>query len=507
MSVEEAIEAAAEGQSVEFAGRYIIHPDKPVPELDSPSSRAYLAQDTKSSNSNIFALISEDILPPRMEILDAIRNLTYPVLMMPLNWGVVEWPLLRRRVFLSLFERPAGGKYVDSLSARVPPLRDEVLINNFIAPLVGMIKEYSARDLAHRSIRPDNIYLADKERKQIMLGEGFMTQPGINQPVLFETIENGMCHPMGRSAGTIDDDLYALGVTILFLHLGRAPLTSAKNDNELIIGKIEHGSYAMLAGGERVPRSIKELLRGLLADEPTERWVLEEIHLWLDGQRVTSQYPTVPSRGVRPVVVGGKNFFTCRSLAHGLFSNPTDAERAITETDLEAWVRRSVGDVGMSVAVSTALARGSFPDGAPNPELVTSWLIMTLDPTGPIRYRDFAAHIDGLGRVLAHTYKDKAGQKLFADVIASDLPMMWITAHYGDGVEANPLIKAVERLRNILNQNTFGQGIERCLYDLNPSLRCFSPLVEKYYVEEAEDLLPALELAAREVGGKTLPMD
>ncbi|MGB0671030.1 MAG: hypothetical protein ACPGNT_06000, partial [Rhodospirillales bacterium] len=52
-----------------------------------------------------------------------------------------------------------------------------------------------------------------------------------------------------------------------------------------------------------------------------------------------------------------------------------------------------------------------------------------------------------------------------------------------------------------------GYGMERVLYELNPSLPCQSPLVAKRFVVRIQDLLPALEEAAKKADSKTRPVD
>ena len=63
------------------------------------------------------------------------------------------------------------------------------------------------------------------------------------------------------------------------------------------------------------------------------------------------------------------------------------------------------------------------------------------------------------------------------------------------------------RLRSFLNIRDMGYGFERCLYEINPSMPCQSPLLLKDYVIDIEDLLPALDGAANRVDTKNKPMD
>ena len=84
MSVEEAVDQSSGSGGISLAGRYNILPDKPLPDLDSLSAKAYLVEDDKSDDS-FFALISDKLLPPRQDILLHMRTLEDPGIMKPIH--------------------------------------------------------------------------------------------------------------------------------------------------------------------------------------------------------------------------------------------------------------------------------------------------------------------------------------------------------------------------------------------------------------------------------------
>ena len=63
------------------------------------------------------------------------------------------------------------------------------------------------------------------------------------------------------------------------------------------------------------------------------------------------------------------------------------------------------------------------------------------------------------------------------------------------------------KARLILQNNDSGYGIERCFYELNPSLPCQSQLIVHDYIVGIRELLPALDEAANRVDTKTKPVD
>src|SRR3546814_8436095 len=71
--------------------------------------------------------------------------------------------------------------------------------------------------------------------------------------------------------GGPEDDYYALGVLVLVLLCGGNPVPGL-SEHELVEAKISKGSYAALVGETRLSLPMVEVLRGLLCDNPEERW-------------------------------------------------------------------------------------------------------------------------------------------------------------------------------------------------------------------------------------------
>ena len=78
----------------------------------------------------------------------------------------------------------------------------------------------------------------------------------------------------GRGPGSLLDDTYAIGVTTLTLLTGQVPCQGMSNE-EVLEAKLSKGSYAALAQQARITLTVMEALRGLLNDDPQERWTLK----------------------------------------------------------------------------------------------------------------------------------------------------------------------------------------------------------------------------------------
>jgi hypothetical protein len=489
--------------------RYVIHPDRPLAAFNTPAAQAFAADDTKGARESLIALVSPSRAPVRIDILPSLRSTDCPFLMRPYRWGVVDWPAAGEGRFVIIYGQPGENPVIPSLDGPYPALNEAALIDRVIKPAVSALSDLAARGISHRALRPDNLYFGYTEGRQVVLGDAAIAPPGSTNPVMFETIESGMAHPMGRGPGTMGDDLYALGATLLCLAMGQYPARGV-DDRSLLYNKIEKGSYAALAGTARLSSGLREVIRGLLADDLKQRWTLRDLTLWLDGRRLSPIQPTIPHRAQRPYLCAGREHFACRPLAFTMAEDWAAAAKALTETDLEGWVRKSVGDQERADAVVAAIswsARPSIAAGQSGESGLIARLCLALDPSGPLRYKTVSAVVQGLGPLLFDLMRDEGGPQPFAQLVASDLPAHWIDTQYGDGPEARALVGTVDRLRAYLKNLAPGFGIERCLYELNPSLPCLSSLVASRYVLAPEDLLRELESLASKGKTDAFPVD
>lgn len=488
--------------------RYEIYPDQPLAGYHYAYANCYAAADIKGAREALMALVANERVPPRADILPSLRSVDNAGLIRPYRWGPVDWPGGGGRRFAIFYGHPGGQRVMPSLAEPFPALSEDSISQGVVKPMLSVLAELASRGITHRGIRPDNLFFKDLAQRQVILGDCAMLPPGAANPVLYETIENGMTHPLARGPGSAEDDLYALGVTLLVLSLGGNPVPGM-SDHDIIAAKIDKGSYAVLAGTHHILPALREPIRGLLADAPAERWTLQELALWLDGRRLSPIQPSIPPQAGRGFPFAGGQYFSCRALAHAMAARPDAVATALVENNLEAWISRSVGDAKTAAGVTAALAKSSAESGAAAgmDHMLVARICMVLDPQGPICYKSLATKVEGLGPQLAALVHDPNGAQPFAQLIASDLPLSYVGQRYGDGPEARTLVKNLDRMRYQLKNPAPGYGVERCLYELNPSLPCASPIIESYYVADAEDALPALERAAGAKDRPTFPID
>jgi len=487
--------------------RYQIKPDRPLPELSTPSASAFAVDDRRDTGRQLFALVCTPGLPLRVHAATALRATSARNLLPLVEWGTVDWPPLGQRCMAVLYERPLGGRLTDVIASEDGRIPDHDLQRRVIEPLATALQEMADLGITHRAIRPGNLFFMDKERRALVLGDCVSTPPAFDQPVAFETTARAMANRAGRGEGTLAEDLYALGVTLAFLHVGENPVADLSED-ALIYAKIEHGSYATLCGGGRIPLFLLEPLRGLLSDDPDERWSLRELSLWIDGRRMTPIQKRPLARPETRFQFAGHAHVTPRTLAHALSRNVADAARTLKDGQVDPWVRRSLNAPALAdeIAKVVELARLHAGDQRGTDDMLVARTCMLLDPQGPLRYKGYAFLIDAFGPTLAVELLRQGNAKVGAEILDQNLPGIWLE-RAGPGSAIVAQIRQFERLRGFLHVNTPGNGIERCLYELNPSLPCQSSLIIQDYVVDIEELLPALDAAANRVDTKIPPVD
>ena len=350
--------------------RYQIQPDQPLSDLDSPSAKAYAVEDRSDTGRKLFALVCNPGLPPRALLMETLRGLSIKGLLPLVEWGPIDWPELGQRCMCVVYERPLGGRVTDTYWAENVRIHEHEIVKKVFEPLLGVVQRLAAREITHREIRPNNLFYMDQDRQTIVLGDCVTVPPGFDQPVVFEVIERGMASLAGRGEGTVAEDIYALGVALVFLSLGSNPIAHLGED-DLVRAKVEHGAYATICGRERVPVSLIEPLRGMLSDEPSERWGIEELDQWMAGKRLTPMQRKAAPKTDKPFEFMGHEFITARTLARALTQAVAEAATVIKDGSIEQWLRRGLNDArtadtlgGYSMLNGISLLSKLFPSGS-----------------------------------------------------------------------------------------------------------------------------------------------
>lgn len=485
--------------------RYMIDPAAPLSELDLPNAQAFAVSDRRDPARTLYALICNPDLTPRVDEMRSLRGASTVGLLPLIEWGVVEWPPIDRRTVAVIYQRPMGGKFVRGLSETRKPIDPMDAKDTIVAPLYSALRELASRNVVHRAIRPDNLYYLDESCTQIVIGDCTTTPPAYDQHALFETISAAMTPPAGRGRGDFRNDMYSFGSTLMFMIAGRNP-ASTLDENAIIDQKIADSSFKVLVGENSLNDTMLELLRGLLSDEAKDRWNLEKLDLWVSGRRMTPGQMTRSRKAKQPFEFAGKKFTQKRSLARAIGANWDAALKIAREGVIEVWLRHSLEDKDTAERIGSAVrdATADEVNKGMDDNILLSRICMLLDPTGPIRFRNFIAMPDGFGTVVE---SDPAMAQPFSEIIRKELVRYWTEAQPEYLPDHTIQLETARNLEKYLRQPAMGSGIERCLYELNPSTPCRSPLIERDYVLDIADVLPALDRASKRVDKSTQPVD
>ena len=485
-----------------------VFPEHRLPALDSPHAEAYLARDLRFPDEPLYALRCSRDSQPRLDVVRTLaRNDEIPFAA-PLGWAALPWPGDGRDHYVVVLRRPQGPRLVSADSPDVPRLREDELLRSVLPQFVAVLLELQTRQIGHRGIRPDNIFYLDEDRKGIMVGECVSEPPALSQPVLFETIPSAMAMATGRGAGGPAEDVYALGVLLVLLLNGGDPC-GRMSDEEVVASKILHGTFGTLVRKARIPLGIMEPLRGMLSDDPAKRWTADDLQQWLSNRRQVLKSHTLPPKVPRPFEFMGVEYWHLETLADAMSRNWNAALEPVSDGRLMAWIKKCYGNNSAKADFIENIEQMMY-GARKSPimlEVQLASFLMAFDPRAPIRFRSLAVQPEALGRALAFGCPDAATQDEFQALLAANLPLTWIRCQPVVRPEFVPFKRAMETLRTLLERSEWGCGLDRCLYELNDSLPCRSPLLERFLVSSIDQLLPALETLAAEEPYERLPMD
>ncbi|MDD9877100.1 MAG: serine/threonine-protein kinase [Magnetovibrio sp.] len=496
------------GGPVLLRDRFLVDTGKPLPELDCPSAKAYAVEDRRDLSRHLYGLVCTPGLPIRIDAIRAIKDLDIRGILPLVDWDAVTWPPLGQKAMVVIFQRPMGGRVADRMARKEVKITEYDMPRRVIEPITEGLQAINNLDAPHRAIRPDNIYFLDEDMTDVVLGPFVVAPPGYDQAVLMEPIERAMAMPAGRGKGNSRDDIFAIGVTMVLLLLGYNPVGKIK-DEDLIHARIEQGSYTAICGTARIPMQMIEPLRGMLADDPTERWDFNEMTNWLSGQKINPIKKRPIDKAENPFTFRGRKHLTARSIAHHFCKHPSDAVRAASSDEFQDWVKRGLDKGTISDAIKGAVQASKFHEEGHqgSDDFLVARISTILDPKAPVRYKGLSFAPDGYGPVLAVQWVRNGDPQAAAEVLAHEVSALWFTAQPRLHRELAELQKNLAQLRGLLSIQDPGYGLERVLYESNPSMACQSPFVIKDCVSTIEQLLPALDAASNSGDTSTHPMD
>ncbi len=479
--------------------RYELLPGKRLPEFDSPQAEAFEVRSLRAAHQRFFALLCRSGSLPRINLLEEFARGGRGPMVRPVEWQAVSWPPEGTRRMAIVFPRPAGQRVPLDGKNKFPPWKSDAVLRHVIRPQLPLLRDLSERGLMHRAIRAENLFYTGDDGLDVMLGECVSGPPGLSQHTIYETIENGMAQPEGRSEGAPADDLYAFAVLLVVLLNGGNPC-AGMSDAEIIEAKLKLGSHGALAGRAKMPVKMMEPLRGLLCDDPKQRWGVQDLELWADGRTQTPKQPALPRKATRPIRFAGTDYWNTRSLAHAMANDWPHAVQLMQGEELSEWLRRNLSDEERADDIASVLRLDSevSNDAGTADDLKLAQVLLILDPQAPLRYQDLAVHVDALGSALVYSWDDETWFQHFDMIMNGRLPVYWFDRQTVPEAELAALRRRIEEADAAYGQSTMGKGVERCLYVLAAGCACKCKLLDKSYVTGIGELIPALEHLAQQ---------
>ncbi len=474
-----------------IAGRYDVDFARPRPDAGG-GLPAFVASDQGEGRAGLMAVQVRPGAPARAAAFAALARLDDSRLIAPLASGGVPGPDGRAAWFV-ICRAPPGPALWPTGAEAIRPWSEADLIGRLLRPVAAVLASLEARGMTHRALRPGNLFLDALPGTPVVLGCAWAGPPAALQPAVFEPPYMAMCGPAARGEGVIADDVYALGVTMLALALGRLPLAGL-DDEAIIRRKLELGCFQALAGEARLSPMIADLVGGMLAQDPEHRPTpaLLADPAAARARRVAAR---PPRRAPRALDVAGLAVFDARSLAYAIARQPEQGAKLVRMGVADHWLRRVLGDTTLAGKIEEAqrirATEGGAEDGPADARLVVR-VVALLDPLAPLCWRGLALWPDAIGTALVAEPAEPATRARIEEVLAQDVVWTWAAAR---SEHCNPMALRQEskQQRAVLRQRGWAGGMPRLEHMLNPLLPCRSPLLAERPAARVDEFLPALE--------------
>lgn len=487
--------------------------NSPMPKFDTAFAKAFTVNNDEVPDSiTLYALVFENQMPVRLEVMHRLYLSPCEKTARVLGYGKVIMPKNKEERFAVVIQQPPGMR-ISKFIERYGAMSESWLMSTGINLIHSAISELHERKIVHGNINPDTIFF-DPGNNLITLGECVSDFCGYKQNPWFEGVTQLLCHPAGKGDNDPSVDYCAMGSLLSFMLFGRLPWENARLDHLLRV-RIEYGSYLVLfehlraSGNMSVNVRTEQLLRGLLADNSKERWQEDQVYKWVRRQEVAPPLHHAHGHASMTFEFSGEEFSNRRCLVHSLQQQWKEAQHELKIADVGRWMALGVKQQEAASALEGMAKNERVEVVLPDEKLAR--VLMMLDYDGPIRFKNVAVSITGIGTLLSYCLikGEREYVQNIGNLLAGGLVDFWIR------MQPDPQNYTYQALgwsplnvRTYIRKSALGFGIERVVYEMTPSTPCLSPIVRGYYVDSLKALLVSLDKKAEvSIQDEDDPMD
>ncbi len=473
--------------------RFDIRFSEPLPQFNSNGAKAFEVKDNINPQRNLFALICSSETAPRLSYLPYMKSIDTPNLLKLVEYGIAIDETGQENIAL-IYNKPTGAR-ADTFLPDAEKISPETF-RSLSLSLLSACDILKTFGLTHRAIRLDNLYYKDSSRNELVLGDCLACFPSQHQPVAYETIECSLCPPQSRGNGTIENDLYASGVALLGLVLGR-DLNSELSSGEQVRQKLKNTSFSFLSNNEKIHNQIALVLRSLLDDNAENRCDHTRLFNYYDGKTTSFTTSDNYDRSTRALSINGEKCYTRKSAALNMLTNPDFGIEVIQSGKLLEWVKNGLENEKLYAKIEKQI---NIEKEQPDKSLLLARICIFLDCSLPLKCGDSYLFPNGLAKTIFYNKKHGIQLNQLQTLIATDIIKLWY--------QEQPSLRAptnAGEFKLYISRNDYGYGFDRIMYDFDEDIPCISSLVGKTFVNSISRLLKALDLYKGDY--QTLPFD
>ena len=459
--------------------RFEINFQSRLPELDTNGAEAFDVNDNITPQRNLFALVCSNETSPRLSYLAYLKSIDSPNILKLVEYGIVKKENGEEAMAL-VYLKPTGPR-ADSFDENNKECSASAF-KSLALSLLSACDVLKTFGLNHRAIRTDNLFYKDTSRKELVLGDCLASFPSFHQPIHYETIENALCEPQSRGNGSFEHDLYACGVALLEISIGKKLSFEASNV-EQVKQKLKNTSYSYLISGEKIHNQQAVVLRSLLDDNPENRCTNIQLHNYYEGKTSSLSSNDSPEKANRALIINGEKCYTQKSVAINMLLNPDFGIEVIQSGKLLEWVK-----VGLEIEkLYNKLEKMISSDKEENKTVLLYKICIALDYSLPLKTSDGFLFPSGLAKNIFYNKRRSLSLNPLQSLISSDIVKLWY--------QEQPYLRApsnASEFKLYLSRNDLGYGFDRIMYDFDEDLPCISPLLGKSFVNNLSRLLKAL---------------